>query len=79
MGFTSFYSKSSEVTEEFCIDLIGQALEQGCNFFDTAYIYGNGANEKLLAKVINFRKKNFKSKIIILIIRQLKNTAVKNS
>jgi len=46
MGFTSFYSKSSEVTEEFCIDLIGQALEQGCNFFDTAYIYGNGAQLK---------------------------------
>jgi aryl-alcohol dehydrogenase-like predicted oxidoreductase len=34
------------------IELIGKALKEGVNFFDTAYVYGNGKNEELLGKVI---------------------------
>ena len=33
------------------IELIGKALKEGVNFFDTAYVYGNGKNEELMAKV----------------------------
>src|ERR1041384_6050010 len=29
-----------------------RAIDLGCNFFDTAYVYGNGHSEKLLGQVI---------------------------
>jgi aryl-alcohol dehydrogenase-like predicted oxidoreductase len=29
------------------IDLIGKAVKEGVNFFDSAYIYGSGKNEEL--------------------------------
>jgi aryl-alcohol dehydrogenase-like predicted oxidoreductase len=38
-----------------------QALEQGINFFDTAALYGFGANEKLVGRVL----KPYRSKIVL--------------
>ncbi|GAM17707.1 hypothetical protein SAMD00019534_008820 [Acytostelium subglobosum LB1] len=39
------------------IKVLNHALDLGCNFWDTADVYGNGANEELLAKVLNTRRK----------------------
>jgi len=51
MGFTSFYT-TNPVSEEEAIKTIHHAIENGINFFDSAYIYGLGANETLLGKAI---------------------------
>ncbi|KRX04333.1 NADP-dependent oxidoreductase domain [Pseudocohnilembus persalinus] len=49
MGLSAFYT-TDPIPEEQGIEIIGKAIEQGQNFFDTAYIYGD--NEKLLGKAI---------------------------
>src|SRR6202030_693136 len=38
-----------------------RAIDLGCNFFDTAWVYGNGRSEKLLGQVLraNSAKKLF--------------------
>jgi aryl-alcohol dehydrogenase-like predicted oxidoreductase len=46
------------------IKLIGEAIIQGVNFFDTAYFYGKGKNEKLLGKVHKISKIFIINKII---------------
>lgn len=42
MGMTSFYTTQVPLKEDDMVNLIGEALKQGVNFFDTAYIYGEG-------------------------------------
>ncbi len=39
--------------------LLNRALDLGCTFFDTAAIYGEGENEKLLGRYIMHRRKEF--------------------
>jgi len=39
--------------------LLTHALDSGCTFFDTAAIYGTGANEQLVAKAIGHRRSEF--------------------
>lgn len=58
MGMSEFYGPSDE-TES--IATLNRALEIGVNFFDTADMYGIGANEELLGRVF----KNQWHKIII--------------
>jgi aryl-alcohol dehydrogenase-like predicted oxidoreductase len=41
------------------IALLRHALDAGCTFFDTAAIYGTGANEQLVAKAIGNRRQEF--------------------
>lgn len=54
MGMSGFYG---EADEQLAIDVIQRAYEEGITFFDTADVYGNGANEVLLGKAVkNFRK-----------------------
>jgi aryl-alcohol dehydrogenase-like predicted oxidoreductase len=48
---------SPEVAEQVLL----KALEQGINFFDTAALYGFGANEKLVGRVL----KPYRSKIVL--------------
>ena len=43
-------------TEEDGIALLNQALDEGCNFFDTATIYGLGTNEALVGKALGSRR-----------------------
>lgn len=43
-------------TEEDGIALLNQALDEGCNFFDTATIYGLGTNEELVGKALGTRR-----------------------
>lgn len=47
MGMSEFYG-STNVNES--IETLHRALQLGVNFFDTADMYGTGANEELLAK-----------------------------
>ncbi len=51
MGMTSFYTTAEPLKESDMVDLIGEAIDQGVNFFDTAYIYGEGKNEIILGQV----------------------------
>lgn len=54
MGLSEFYGEPT--SEEQGCKLIRHALDNGVNFFDTADMYGNGHNEKLLAKSLKGRR-----------------------
>ena len=55
MGMSEFYGSFSE---QESITTLHKAIELGVNFFDTADMYGWGANEKLLGKAFNGRWEN---------------------
>lgn len=52
MGMSEFYGSFDE-TES--INTLHKAIELGVNFFDTADMYGSGANEKLIGKAFKGR------------------------
>ena len=49
MGMSEFYGSFNE-TES--INTLNKAIDLGVNFFDTADMYGSGANEKLIGKAL---------------------------
>ncbi len=53
MGMSDFYGPSDEATN---LRVLNAALDIGINFLDTADMYGVGANERLLAKVLQTRR-----------------------
>jgi aryl-alcohol dehydrogenase-like predicted oxidoreductase len=53
MGMSDFYGPSDEATN---LRVLNAALDIGINFLDTSDAYGVGANERLLAKVLNTRR-----------------------
>lgn len=53
MGMSDFYGPAEDKTS---IDVIHRALDIGVNFLDTADMYGNGANEKLLGRALEGRR-----------------------
>jgi len=53
MGMSEFYGQADEATN---LSVLNAALDIGINFLDTADIYGSGANERLLAKVLKTRR-----------------------
>src|ERR1700691_263659 len=53
MGMSDFYGPADEVTN---LRVLNAALDIGINFLDTADMYGVGANERLLAKVLQTRR-----------------------
>src|ERR1700685_4082640 len=53
MGRSDFYGPSDEATN---LRVLNAALDIGINFLDTADMYGVGANERLLAKVLKTRR-----------------------
>jgi aryl-alcohol dehydrogenase-like predicted oxidoreductase len=55
MGMSDFYGPSDEATN---LKVLNAALDIGINFLDTADMYGVGANERLLAKVLETRRKD---------------------
>jgi aryl-alcohol dehydrogenase-like predicted oxidoreductase len=44
------------MTDEEAIYLVHQAMDMGCNFFDTAPNYGSGKSEELLGKAFNGKR-----------------------
>ncbi len=53
MGMSDFYGKSDDTNS---LKLLDEALEIGCNFWDTADMYGPFTNEKLLGKALANRR-----------------------
>ncbi|MBE6489146.1 MAG: aldo/keto reductase [Methanosphaera stadtmanae] len=51
MGYSHGYGPTPE--DKKSIELIQKAYEYGCTFFDTAEVYGNGHNEKIVGKAIH--------------------------
>jgi len=49
MGMTEVYGKTDDIES---IATLHRALELGVNFWDTADMYGNGANEEVISKVL---------------------------
>src|SRR6202166_2389028 len=53
MGMSDFYGPSDEATN---LSVLNAALDIGINFLDTADMYGVGANERLLGKILKSRR-----------------------
>ena len=53
MGMSEFYGPRDEAQS---LATLHHALDRGVNFLDTADMYGSGANEELLAKVLTTRR-----------------------
>jgi aryl-alcohol dehydrogenase-like predicted oxidoreductase len=53
MGMSDFYGPSDESTN---LSVLNTALDMGINFLDTADMYGVGANERLLGKILKTRR-----------------------
>ena len=53
MGMSDFYGPADEATN---LKVLNAALDIGINFLDTADMYGTGANERLLAQVLQTRR-----------------------
>src|SRR5690242_19511666 len=53
MGMSEFYGEHDDDTS---IDVIRRALDAGCNFLDTADMYGPFTNEQLVGRAITGRR-----------------------
>ena len=53
MGMSDFYGQSNDTGN---LKLLDEALEMGCNFWDTADMYGPFTNEELLGKALANRR-----------------------
>lgn len=53
MGMSDFYGQSDDTNS---LKILDEALEFGCNFWDTADMYGPFTNEELLGKVLADRR-----------------------
>jgi aryl-alcohol dehydrogenase-like predicted oxidoreductase len=53
MGMSDFYGSADEATN---LEVLNHSLDIGIDFLDTADMYGVGANERLIAKVLKTRR-----------------------
>ena len=53
MGMSEFYGAGDDAES---LQVLNRALDLGCNFWDTADMYGAGKNEELLARVLKDRR-----------------------
>jgi aryl-alcohol dehydrogenase-like predicted oxidoreductase len=53
MGMSEFYGVRDDAES---IATVHRAIDSGCNFLDTADMYGSGANEELLARALEGRR-----------------------
>lgn len=49
----------NEVSESQAIHIINHALDKGINWIDTSPLYGNGNAEKIIAKIVKYRRNDF--------------------
>lgn len=56
MGMSAAYGTEDERDDAQSVKVIHRALELGCNFFDTAEVYGPYKNEELLGKALRGRR-----------------------
>ena len=56
MGMSQSYGTAEERDERESIATIHRALELGCNFLDTAEVYGPFLNEELVGRAIRGRR-----------------------
>ncbi len=56
MGMSEFYGSEDERSDETSLKVIDKALELGCNFLDTADMYGPFTNEELVGRAIKGRR-----------------------
>jgi len=63
MSMSAFYEVDRN--EALAIETLQQARKLGVNFFDTADMYGDGTNERLIGKALREDLKNRRSDIII--------------
>ncbi len=52
-GCMRFQTVGGKVNPEFAKEQILLAIENGVNYFDTAYIYNGGKNESILGKILS--------------------------
>jgi hypothetical protein len=53
-----FFERQKVIDEEETLKMIDYAIEQGINYFDSAYVYHGGKSEVLLGKGIENRREN---------------------
>jgi aryl-alcohol dehydrogenase-like predicted oxidoreductase len=58
MGMSEFYGEVTEKDNEESVRVLSEAIDLGCTFWDTADIYGNGQNERLLSRVLSKRRQD---------------------
>src|SRR4051812_27209412 len=56
MGMSEFYGAAGSRDDDESIKVIHRAIDLGCNFLDTADVYGMGHNEQLVGGAIRDRR-----------------------
>lgn len=63
LGANKIAEEDKESNTEHGEKVLGSAIENGLNFIDTAFIYGNGLSEEIIGKTI--KENNWRKKVII--------------
>jgi predicted aldo/keto reductase-like oxidoreductase len=58
---TNFFERQMAIDEEKALEMIDYAVEQGINYFDSAYLYHGGKSEVVLGKAM----KNRREKVVL--------------